>query len=193
LSVRAFSDASPTPTPAPSFLDKTLQALHLKTDDEQKPAKPTPTPTPSYVDKALEALHLKHPSQPKDATQGHHHKVEMKLDINPPVIKLSENREIQVSLSLFNYSKTYLDLNFPTSQRIEVLVRDASGKVVNTWSEDQSFTNDPAAVTVNPGERIEYTVSVATREMSPGQPYTIEGSFPSYPDFKIQQQVVPEK
>jgi hypothetical protein len=64
---------------------------------------------------------------------------------------------------------------------------------VNTWSEDQSFTNDPAAVTVNPGERLEYSVSVATREMSAGQAYTVEASFPNYPEFKIQEKVTPEK
>jgi hypothetical protein len=192
LSVRAFSDAEATPTPTPSFLDKTLETLHLKSTVQPKEKKPTPTPTPSYVDKALEALHLKHPPQPKDSAQVHHG-VELKMDISPADINLSENREVQVTLSLFNRSKSYLDLTFPTSQRIEILVRDGSGKVVNTWSEDQSFTNDPAAVTVNPGERIEYTVSVATREMSAGQPYTIEGSFPSYPNFKVQRKVIPEK
>jgi len=35
--------------------------------------------------------------------------------------------------------------------------------------------------------------SVATREMNAGQRYTIEASFPNYPDLKIQQQVIPRK
>jgi hypothetical protein len=190
--IHAFSDTDATPTPTPGFLDKTLEALHLKSNAQPKETKPTPTPTPSYVDKALEALHLKHPPQPGNAPQTRH-QIEMKLDLSPTDIKLNENRQVQVTVSLFNHSKNYLDLTFPTTQRIEVLVRDGSGKVVNTWSEDQSFTNDPAAVTVNPGERLEYTVSVATREMNAGQPYTIEASFPSYPQFKIQQKVIPQK
>jgi len=63
--------------------------------------------------------------------------------------------------------------------------------VVNTWSEDQSFTDDPATITVNPGERLEYTASVPTREMNPGGHYFIEVSFPNYPDLKIRQQVIP--
>jgi hypothetical protein len=160
-------------------------SLHASSDSEA-------TPTPSLLDKTLEVLHLKHAPQPKNAAQAHH-PTELKLAISPAPIKLSENREVRVTVSLFNWSKKYLDLDFPTSQRIEVLVRDSSGKVVNTWSEDQSFTNDPASVTVNPGERLEYTVSVATREMTAGERYTIEASFPSYPQLKTQQQVVPEK
>jgi hypothetical protein len=144
------------------------------------------------MDKTLEALHLKHAPQPNDSAQAHQ-AIEMKLDISPAAIKLSEDREVQATVSLLNHSKNYLDLSFPTSQRIEILIRDASGKVVTTWSEDQSFTDDPAAVTVNPGERLEYTASVATREMTAGEPYTIEASFPNYPQFKIQQQVIPQK
>jgi hypothetical protein len=151
-----------------------------------------PTPTPGFFDKTLEILHLKHDTKSKNAPQTHRG-VEVKLAINPTPIKLSENREVQVTVSLFNWSKKYVDLDFPTSQRIEILVRDSSGKVVNTWSEDQSFTNDPASITVNPGERLEYTASVATREMSAGEPYLIEASFPSYPNLKVQQQVVPQK
>ena len=144
------------------------------------------------MDRTLKILHLKHAAGPRNPPQMHH-QLELKLDLSPSPVKLSENREIKVTVSLFNRSKKYVHLDFPTSQRIEVLVRDASGKVVNTWSEDQSFTNDPAAVTVNPGERLEYAVSVATREMAAGQPYVIEASFPSYAEFKIQQQVTPEK
>ena len=144
------------------------------------------------MDKTLAILHLKRAPHPSPAPLMHH-QIELKLDLSPSPVQLSANREIKVIVSLFNRSKKYVHLDFPTSQRIEILVRDASGKVVNTWSEDQSFTNDPAAVTVNPGERLEYTASVATREMTAGQPYVIEASFPSYGELKIQQRLVPEK
>jgi Intracellular proteinase inhibitor len=122
-----------------------------------------------------------------------HHQIELKLDVTPTPVKLSEDREVKVTITVYNQSKKSVHLDFPTSQRIEILVRDASGKVVNTWSEDQSFTDDSAAVTVNPGERLEYAASVATREMTGGQPYTIEASFPSDAELKIQQQVIPQK
>jgi hypothetical protein len=147
-------------------------------------------PTPSVLDQTLEFLHLK-PSPKAKKPPVIHHQIELKLAVVPSSINLSEDRELQVTVSLFNRSKKPIDLNFPTSQRIEVLVFDSSGKVVETWSEDQSFTNDPATITVDPGERLEYVASVATREMAAGHPYLIQASFPSYPDLKIEQQVVP--
>jgi len=154
---------------------------------------PEATPTPTLLDQTLTILHLKHSPRPKTRAQIHHD-MELNLAVDPIPVKLSENREVKVTVTLFNRSsKKYIHLNFPTSQRIEILVKDSSGKVVNTWSEDQSFTNDPAAVTVNPGERLEYAVSVATREMTAGQPYLIEASFPNYAELKVQQQVVPLK
>jgi len=151
------------------------------------------SPTPSLLDETLGFLHLKHHPKPADSGQVRDG-IEMKLAIDPTPFKLSDTRELNVTVTLLNRSsKKYVHLNFPTSQRIEILVRDASGKIVNTWSEDQSFANDPAGVTINPGERLEYSTLVATREMNAGQPYSIEVSLPSYPDLKIQQQVTPEK
>jgi hypothetical protein len=151
------------------------------------------TPTPGIVDKTLEILHLKHAPKSQNPPQMHH-EIELQLDITPTPIDLSKDREVQVTVTVFNRSKkNFVHIDFPTSQRIEILVREASGKVVNTWSEDQSFTNDPATVTINPGERLQYTASVATREMNSGQPYTIEASFPSDEELKIQQQVIPRK
>lgn len=151
------------------------------------------SPTPSVMDKTLELLHLKHAPGPKSPPDIHGD-IELKLDLAPAVIKLSDTRQVQVTVSLINRSKkNYVHLDFPTSQRIEILVRDSTGKVVDTWSEDQSFTNDPATIAVNPGERLEYNASVATREMSAGQPFLIEVSFPNYPDLKIAQRVIPAK
>jgi hypothetical protein len=150
------------------------------------------TPASSLMDRTLQILHLKHSPKPANRPQMHH-QFELKLDISPMPLTLGNTREMKVTVSLFNRSKKAAHLDFPTSQRIDVLVRDASGKAVNTWSEDQSFTNDPATVTVNPDERLEYTASVPTRDMSAGKPYVIEVSFPNYAELKIQQPVTPVK
>jgi len=159
-------------------------------------ASPTPNLLGRVTNSTLSVLHLKHSPKPANSakTAETRNGMELKLTLDPSLITLSNSRQVKVTASLFNpSSKKYVHLNFPTSQRIEVLVRDASGKAVTTWSEDQSFTGDPASVTINPRERVEYTVTVPTREMAPGQPYIIDVSFPSYPDLKIQQQVTPEK
>lgn len=152
---------------------------------------PDATPAPGMVTKTLEFLHLKHgPRQPKPANV--HGDIQLILTLDPADIQLSTTRQLQATISVYNRSKkNFVQLDFPTSQRFEILVLDPAGKVVNTWSEDQSFTNDPATLTVNPGERLEYTASVATREMSAGKPYIIQVSFPNYPDLKIEQRVVP--
>jgi hypothetical protein len=152
------------------------------------------TPTPGLMTKTLQFLHLKHGPRPANGSNpaNVHGNIELKMSIDPAEIQLSTTRQVQVTVGLYNRSKKeFVHLDFPTSQRIEILTLDSTGKVVNTWSEDQSFTSDPATITVNPGERVEYNASVPTREMSAGQPYIIQVMFPNYPDLKIEQRVAP--
>jgi hypothetical protein len=188
----AHTDATPSPTPG--LMTKTLEFLHI---EHAPSSSATPTPEeskgPDFVTKTLEVLHLKRaPGQKK--LPDIHGDIELKLSVDPADIQLSTTRQVQATVGVYNRSsKSFIDLSFPTTQRVEVLVKDSAGKVVNTWSEDQQFTSDPATITINPGERLEYTASVATREMSPGQPYVVEVSFPSYPDLTIQQLVTARK
>ena len=46
---------------------------------------------------------------------------------------------------------------------------------------------------MNPGERLEYTVPVSTRELAAGETYTIEGFFPNYEQLKATKTITPEK
>jgi hypothetical protein len=152
------------------------------------------TPTPGLMTKTLQFLHLKHGPRPAKAANpaNIHGDIELKIALDPADVQLSNTRQVQVTVGLYNRSKKdFVHLDFPTSQRVEILTLDSTGKVINTWSEDQSFTNDPATITVNPGERVEYNASVPTRQMSAGQPYIIQVSFPNYPDLKIEQRIVP--
>ncbi len=119
--------------------------------------------------------------------------LELSMDVSPLPVNLSEARRLSVTVSLRNKSGKFVHFDFPTTQRIEVLIRNQAGKLVTQWSEDQSFSNEASYVTINPGERIEYNVSVATRDMTAGQPYTVEGFFPSFDDLKIKKTIVPEK
>ena len=84
-------------------------------------------------------------------------------------------------------------LDFPTSQRIEVLVKNAAGKTVEQWSEDHAFTNELSVETINPGERLEYSANISTRDMAAGQSYTIEAFFPNYDALRTTKAIVPEK
>jgi Intracellular proteinase inhibitor len=120
-------------------------------------------------------------------------RLSLTMRVQPLPVKLSETRQLKVSLQLANRSKRLIQLEFPTTQRIEVLVRNADGKMVEQWSEDQSFAPEPTIVAINPNERLEYIVSVSTRDMVAGQPYMIEGFFPNYEQLKVSQTIVPEK
>jgi hypothetical protein len=94
---------------------------------------------------------------------------------------------------LKNRSKKFVQMQFPTSQRIEVLVRTTDGKLVEQWSQDQSFANEPTLVVINPRERLEYTASVATRDMTAGRTYIVEAFFPNYEPLRVQKAVTPEE
>lgn len=117
--------------------------------------------------------------------------VDMKLA--PLPLKLSAANRLKVTLTLMNHSKKLAQLEFPTSQRIEVLVKNSAGKMVEQWSQDQSFASEPTVVAINPGERAEYAVEVATRDLAAGQTYTVLAFFPNHESLKVEKTIVPEK
>jgi len=120
-------------------------------------------------------------------------RLELTMSVEPLPLDLGETRQLKVTLRLANKSKRLVQLDFPTTQRIEVLVRNRNGKLVEQWSEDQAFNNEPTLVTINPGERLEYSANVATRDMVAGEPQTIIGYFPNYDQLKATQVIVPKK
>lgn len=117
---------------------------------------------------------------------------EFTLLAEPATIKLAETRAITVKLQLVNRSKKLRQLQFPTTQRFEVTLRSQDSKLVEQWSEDHAFDADPGMVTINPGERLEYTATVATRDLVAGQTYVLEAFFPNYESLRVQTLVRPE-
>jgi hypothetical protein len=115
------------------------------------------------------------------------------MTVTPQPVSVSEVRQMNVMLRLVNKGKKLVQLEFPTTQRIEVLVKAKGGKLVEQWSEDQSFTNEPTLVTINPGERLEYSVSVSTRDLIAGEPFTIEGFFPNFEELRSSTTILPQK
>ena len=129
---------------------------------------------------------------PKNATVGAAWKqLVPTIVVDPTPLKLSDVRTMKVTLTLANHGKKLAQLEFPTTQRIEVLVKDATGARIEQWSEDQAFQNEPTLVAINPNERLEYTATVATRDLKPGQSYIIEGFFPNYDQIRASKTLVP--
>lgn len=116
----------------------------------------------------------------------------LKMQISPIPVKLSDVRQLQVRIRLENISKRYVQLEFPTTQRIEILVHGENGKLVTQWSEDRSFDPTVSYVGINPGEHLEYSTTIPTRDMQPGKKYIVQGFFPQFEALKTEQIVVPE-
>jgi hypothetical protein len=153
-------------------------ALPLGAAEEQ----PLATPKPTILKRMLKAVGISKPDKNMTATgfKG----LEMGLRADPAQVKVGEVRQIKVTVTLINRGKKSAQLEFPTSQRIEVLVKSKEGKTIEQWSEDQAFTNEPTMVVINPDERLEYTVNVATRDMAAGQTYTIEAFLPNFDQLR---------
>lgn len=145
---------------------------------------------PGFLSRVVNVFRFK---KGDDKKQANWRRLELSLTIEPQPLNLSENRLFKAVLQLTNKSKRLVQLEFPTSQRIEVVVKTKAGKLVEQWSEDQAFANEPTLVSINPGERLEYTVSLATRDLQPGETYIVEAFFPNYEPLRTQTTLAPAK
>jgi hypothetical protein len=109
------------------------------------------------------------------------------LQIAPQTVKLSEVRQLAVKVTLANLSKRPVALEFPTDQRIEIYLTDSAGTVLTKWSDNHAITEKPGTVLVNPQERIEYSETIATRELTPNKVFIAEVFFPPYRELRIRQ------
>ena len=108
---------------------------------------------------------------------------------NEPV-KLSEMRQLSVRVLLANRGPKAVELNFPSEQRIEILLHDSAGRVVTRWSENRAFEDKAANLLINPDEHVEYSETIATRELSPGKVFTVEVTVPAYPELDAQRKSI---
>jgi hypothetical protein len=111
--------------------------------------------------------------------------------VDPPAPKLGEQRQMIVSVRLTNKGHRLVQLDFPTTQRVDLFLKDKSGKILEHWADDQKFENESGLVAINPGERIEYNLNVSTREMTAGSEFMIEALFPRYEPLRATTKVVP--
>ena len=116
----------------------------------------------------------------------------LKMEIVPLPVRLSDARQFEVRIRLENISRKFVQLQFPTSQRIELLVRDDTGKTIVKWSEDRLFENVVGYVGINPGEHVEYSANIPTRDLGVGRKYVVTGFFPSFGELKAETTIVPE-
>ena len=83
--------------------------------------------------------------------------IAVQVSVDPVSPKLGEQRQVAATLRLTNKGKRLAQLEFPTTQRVEGVIRNKIGNVIERWSEDHSFDKTPGVVSINPGERVELT------------------------------------
>ncbi len=128
---------------------------------------------------------------PRDTADARSLAMSMKLD--PPKVKLPDTHAVEVTVTVVNNGKTPVHLEFPTSMRMEVIVKNAGGKIVSRWSDDQPIEKEPSVVFINPRERLEYSAKISTREMAGGGTFEIEAYFPGHEQLRVSRTVVPER
>jgi hypothetical protein len=109
------------------------------------------------------------------------------IDLPSEPAKLSEMRQLPVHILLTNHSDRAVELAFPTEQRIEILLHDSTGRVVTRWSDNRAFAEKRTTLLINPGEHVEYSETIATRELEPGKVFTVEVTIPAYPELRAQR------
>ena len=116
-----------------------------------------------------------------------------KLEVTPAQLTLTRIRdpqpsdEIIVKFTLVNGSDKGSTLYFPTSQRMDAVIRDSEGKAIYTWSDDFEFATEPGYSYVNAGERLNYQLKIpfqALRGKVPQGEATITASLVNYPEVK---------
>src|SRR6516162_7920869 len=117
--------------------------------------------------------------------------VEMRLKIIPEFVRLSDTRAMEAHLLLINRSRKSVNLMFNDSRKYDFILRDASGKKLVQWSDDQPVTQTPGYVIINPGERAEFVGSISTRDMSAGRTYFLEAMVVGYDKMRMTLQVNP--
>src|SRR2546425_2729065 len=148
---------------------------------------PAPTATPH---RRCWLGHIPHPFSPEVVPQYKDPRLRglaLDLQITPQTVKLSEVRQLAVKVTLANLSKRPVPLDFPTNQRIEIYLKDSGGDVLAKWSDNHAITEKPGTILINPQERIEYSETIATRELTPNKVFIAEVFFPQYPEMRIRQ------
>jgi hypothetical protein len=114
----------------------------------------------------------------------------LEVQLPPQPIKLSEMRQLPLTIRLTNLGERPVELSFPNEQRIEIYLRDAAGQVVTRWSDNRAFENQPVNILINPNEHLEYSESIATRDLVPNKVFTVEVFVPAYPELDVKRKAL---
>jgi hypothetical protein len=118
-------------------------------------------------------------------------KTTQKLKLDPEEFSLKNQGEVEAVYTVRNNTGKIIRIDYATSQRIDLLTTDSTGKVLEQWSNDRSFHPQEGIVILNPKERIEYREKVATRDMKADESYVIKAEVVEHPEYSASRAVTP--
>jgi hypothetical protein len=124
--------------------------------------------------KAVTGLFTRGESSPAPKRDKQRLRLEVVGAVNPVLVRATSSIEVQ--LRVVNPTKRAQVLEFSSGKRVEAVVRNAAGQIVSRASEGGTEAGPGSLVTVNPGERLEYRLSLPTSGLKPGNVYTLEAA-----------------
>ncbi len=116
------------------------------------------------------------------------------VEISPTFFSVETTPELEVSLRVFNRREEMIFLDFPTNQRIEILIKEKKGgATILRWSEDRSFEPIESVLTINPKESVLYTEKISTSLLKNGVTYFLQVSLVGHPEYTITQEITPQQ
>src|SRR5258708_21242281 len=100
--------------------------------------------------------------------------LEMRVLVSPNPIKLSDTHSLEARIQLINRAKKSQNLIFDTGREYDFILRDANGKKLAQWSDDQPANPNPGYVIINPSDRSEFFGNISTRVMVTGRAYVMD-------------------
>jgi hypothetical protein len=119
--------------------------------------------------------------------------LEMRLLVSPDPVKLSDTHSLEARIQLINRSKKSQNLMFETGREYDFILRDANGKKLVQWSDDQPANPNPGYVIINPNERSEFVGNISTRDMVAGRSYVLEAMILGYDKMRTMVNLEPIK
>jgi hypothetical protein len=121
-----------------------------------------------------------------------------KLVVSPNPLSLraveavGPNPSVKITFAVHNHSKKTYTLSFPTAQRWDFRIEDASGNVIYTYTDDHDFVQTIGTSMVNEDDSLTYSESVdfsdMTTPLAPGT-YVIEAIMANYPEMHAATQL----
>jgi len=103
--------------------------------------------------------------------------VQVEVECTPSPIFLKDTPKVQVRVRALNVGKRAQLFEFPSARRVEAVLRDEAGQIVSRGSYDVAVRTEAGMVTtLNPGERLEYELTLATSGLQVGKVYTLEAA-----------------